>query len=61
MYRVRHLEEKLLKLAKIVLILGARQVGKSTLLKRLYPEIPNITFDAYQDIYNVRADPDLFL
>ncbi len=64
MYRTRHIEQKLIalsKAAKVVLILGARQVGKSTLLKNLFPEMPHITFDAYQDIYNVRADPDLFL
>lgn len=64
MYKARHIEQKLLslsKVAKVVLILGARQVGKSTLLKHLFPSLPHITFDAYQDIYNVRQDPDLFL
>ena len=64
MYKTRHIEQKLLslsKVAKVVLILGARQVGKSTLLKHLFPSLPHITFDAYQDIYNVRQDPDLFL
>ncbi len=64
MYKTRHIEQRLLalsKVSKVVLILGARQVGKSTLLKHLFPSLPHITFDAYQDIYNVRQDPDLFL
>lgn len=64
MFRKRHLESKIYgmgKFAKVILILGARQVGKSTLLKTMFPDLPHIVFDAYQDIYNVKADPDLFL
>ena len=30
---------------KAVLVTGARQTGKSTLLKHLYPEIKEISFD----------------
>lgn len=51
MYKTRYIEKKLIalsKVSKVVLILGARQVGKSTLLKKLFPSIPHITFDAYQ-------------
>ena len=64
MYKKRHIEEKLLLLArnfKVVLILGARQVGKSTLLKNVFPHYKHITFDPVQDLYAARQDPDLFL
>lgn len=64
MYLKRHLEHKLnltQQYAKVVLIVGARQVGKSTLLKHCLPDLPHITFDPIQDFYNVREDPDLFL
>lgn len=44
-----------------VVVTGARQVGKSTLLKTLYPDIPCIVFDPIHDIQNARADPELFL
>jgi predicted AAA+ superfamily ATPase len=64
MYLTRHLETKLNLVAhysKVVLVTGARQVGKSTLLKNCFPHLPHITFDPHQDTYNVRQDPDLFL
>lgn len=64
MHKTRHLEKKLKdisKISKIVLVLGARQVGKTTLLKSVFPTLPHIVFDAYTDSYNVKADPDLFL
>lgn len=64
MYLHRHLESRLNLVAnhsKVILITGARQVGKSTLLKNCLPDLPHITFDPQQDIYNVRQDPDLFL
>jgi predicted AAA+ superfamily ATPase len=64
MYLKRHIEEKLREygtFSKVVLLLGARQVGKSTLLKNVYPKLPSFTFDAYLDPFEVRKDPDLFL
>jgi predicted AAA+ superfamily ATPase len=64
MYLKRHIEQKLKEYAtfsKVVLVLGARQVGKSTLLKNVFPDLPTFTFDAYLDPYNVRTDPDMFL
>lgn len=64
MYLKRHIEEKLREYAtfsKVVLVLGARQVGKSTLLKNVFPDLPTFTFDAYLDPYGVRIDPDMFL
>jgi hypothetical protein len=64
MYHKRLSEQKLIQLAefnKIILLVGARQVGKSTLLRYLYPDVKHILFDPVQDFYNVRLDPDLFL
>lgn len=63
-YRNRHIEKQILESAhyfKALLVLGARQVGKSTLLSHLFPHIKTIVFDPIQDIYNARRDPDLFL
>ena len=63
-YRPRHAERKLLELAgffKSVLVTGARQVGKSTLLAQLFPNHTTVVFDPIQDIYGARRDPDLFL
>lgn len=63
-YLYRQAEEKVHSYAeffKVVAILGARQVGKSSLLKHLYPHYKYITFDPVQDLYGARKDPDLFL
>lgn len=63
-YLGRHLEERLLRhagLFKTVLLAGARQVGKSTLLQHVFPEIKAVVFDPVQDIYGAREDPDRFL
>jgi predicted AAA+ superfamily ATPase len=63
-YKKRHIEAKLReysKYFKVVLVTGARQVGKSTLLKHIFPELKTIVFDPLQDIYGARKDPDLFL
>jgi len=48
MYLKRHIEEAVLKRAKMkgaVVVTGARQVGKTTLIENLKPDIPKITFD----------------
>lgn len=63
-YHTRHLEAQLLessKYFKAILLLGARQVGKSTLLSHLFPNIKTFVFDPVQDIYGARQDPELFL
>ena len=63
-YLKRHLEENLAQYAKffkIILITGARQVGKSTMLAKVLPDIKTFVFDPIQDIYGARQDPDLFL
>ncbi len=64
LYRTRHMERRLQILAhhfKGVLVTGARQVGKSTLLAHMFPQMKQVTFDPVQDIYGARHDPDLFL
>lgn len=64
MYKHRHIEHNILEFStcnKILLVTGARQVGKSTLLRNLFPNLQHITFDPIQDSYGVRQDPDLFL
>ena len=48
MYIPRHLEKRLLKSSetyKAVLVTGARQVGKSTLLKTMFPERKYVSLD----------------
>jgi len=60
----RHLGQRLLTSAqyfKVILLLGARQTGKSTLLRHLLPDVKMITFDPIQDLYEARKDPDRFL
>lgn len=63
-YRKRLAEQKLQQLIrhfKIVLVTGARQVGKTTLLQHGFPEYKLLVFDPLQDLYGAREDPDLFL
>ncbi len=63
-YRIRHAESRLAELArffKVVLVTGARQVGKSTLLTHAFPTHRVVVFDPIQDLYGARHDPDLFL
>lgn len=55
-----HIKE-LSKAFKIVFLVGARQVGKSTLFAHLFPDVKTVVFDPVQDMYNARQDPDLFL
>ena len=63
-YLPRHLEQDIkegLQCAKAILLVGARQVGKTTLLKHLFPNFKVITFDPIQDVMGARSNPDLFL
>lgn len=63
-YKPRQIENRLKTFAKhfkAVLVTGARQVGKSTLLAHVFPDVKSVTFDSVQDIYGARTDPDLFL
>ena len=53
--------ETLFKFFPCVLLTGARQVGKTTLVKELVPAGSMVTFDPVEDIRGAKADPDLFL
>lgn len=46
---------------KAVLITGARQTGKSTLLKKMYPEIRQVTFDDPFIEEQAKSNPDMFM
>jgi len=65
MYTHRSLTDKLELLARtfpVVVVSGARQVGKTTLLTHVFGERTDlVVFDPAQDIGNARRDPDLFL
>jgi len=45
----------------VVVVTGARQTGKTTLIRHVFPETRVVTFDPVVDIGNARADPDFFL
>ncbi|KKQ48792.1 MAG: hypothetical protein US69_C0014G0033 [candidate division TM6 bacterium GW2011_GWF2_38_10] len=63
-FKPRIYEAKIKKFAhlfKIVFLVGARQVGKSSLLAHIFPDYKTFVFDPVQDLYNVRKSPDLFL
>ena len=63
MYLTRAIEEIILKAegqTKVVLITGARQVGKSTTIKELYPGYTYITLDDENYAELARSDSALF-
>ncbi len=45
----------------VVVLSGARQVGKSTLLRHALPDWPAVALDPAIDVGGAREDPDLFL
>ncbi len=64
MYRSRSLTHRLQELIgafPVVVVSGARQVGKTTLLRHVFPDHDYVVFDASLDIENARAEPELFL
>ena len=64
MFKQRIVSDKLKTLVAhfpVVVLSGARQVGKSTLLKHLFPDYAMVVFDPSTDVGNARQDPDLFL
>ncbi|MEW6219359.1 MAG: ATP-binding protein [Thermodesulfobacteriota bacterium] len=65
MYHPRLLTDRLLRLSSVfpvVVITGARQVGKSTLLAHtLGQQMNTVVFDPVLDVENARQDPELFL
>lgn len=63
-YKQRRLATKLMTLTEhfpVVVVSGGRQVGKSTLIERQFPEWERVVFDPVLDIGNAREDPELFL
>jgi predicted AAA+ superfamily ATPase len=44
-----------------VLLTGARQTGKSTLLQHMFPDTPYVTFDYLQQVEAAREAPEQFL
>lgn len=64
MYRHRALSARLASLAAafpVVVVSGARQVGKTTLLRHVFPNHDYVVFDAALDLEDARREPDLFL
>jgi len=64
MYKVRSLTDRLRQLVAafpVVVVSGARQVGKTTLLRHAFPDHDYVVFDASLDLENSRAEPELFL
>jgi uncharacterized protein len=63
-YRTRSITTYLQELVAqfpVVVLSGARQVGKSTLLAHAFPSFKRITLDPVQDVGNARRDPELFI
>jgi len=64
MYKERLLSNRLIRLTQhfpVTVVSGARQVGKTTLLKHLFSDYDYVVFDASLDLEGARRDPDLFL
>lgn len=53
--------QQIWKDSKVLMLVGPRQVGKSTLLQHMFPDYRTIVFDPNIDTYQVKRDPDLFL
>jgi len=63
MYKKRHIEDAVLKRAKAkgaVVVTGARQVGKTTLISNLKPDIPKITLDDLPTRQRAQNSPSTF-
>ena len=63
MYLKRHIEEAVLRRAKTkgaVVVTGARQVGKTTLIENLKPDIPKVTFDDLPTRRRAADSPSVF-
>ncbi|MFH1981064.1 MAG: ATP-binding protein [Pseudomonadota bacterium] len=64
-YRPRLIEQKVTELFQyypVVAIIGARQVGKSTLVENLFGhKVETVVFDPVVDVENARRDPTFFL
>lgn len=58
---VEHVVEKSSQTFKTVLVTGARQTGKSTILKKMYPQVKEITFDDPFIEEQAKNNPDMFM
>ncbi len=64
MFWARSVTERLRRLTAafpVVVLSGARQVGKTTLLRHAFPNHDYVVFDPAIDVQGARSDPDLFL
>ena len=64
MYIKRQLENQILKLSKeysCILVTGARQVGKSTMLQKIFSNTNTISLDDFSLRRLAKTDPELFL
>lgn len=64
MWIERSISEKILKAVKTrpaVLLTGARQTGKSSLLKKLFPSAQYVTFDHIRNIESAKTSPEFFI
>jgi hypothetical protein len=64
MYKERLITKRLKGLVStfpVVVVTGARQTGKSTLLTHIFPDIESIVFDSAVDLTGARRDADMFL
>ncbi|CAO4848249.1 MAG: putative protein [Holosporales bacterium] len=53
--------KKMATQSKSLVLLGPRQVGKSSILEHDFPNVESFVFDGIQDLYDAKANPDLFL
>jgi len=63
MYIKRHIEDAVLKRAKMkgaVVVTGARQTGKTTLIETIKPDIPKVTFDDLPTRRRAIDEPSVF-
>jgi len=63
MYIKRHIEQAVLDRAKMkgaVVVTGARQVGKTTLIETIKPDLPKITFDDLPTRNQATSEPSVF-
>ena len=64
MYYHRQLERKIIEVANeyaCVTLYGARQTGKSTMVRNLFPDYEYVTMDSSKERILASDDPDLFL
>lgn len=45
----------------VVMVSGARQVGKTTMIRHVFPDIQRLEFSLHGDNHGAKNDPDLFL